>query len=221
MKSHPDYLLMSLCLVALSSPMTSPAATIWTGPPMNFVNIAGTDPTQAANEDRLTANVWITRGTSQGLWNAATESGFTHFLSPQGTEWTDGLLANHASLSYTNWNSWAKFQHGGPPGTLGVNAVVHLIAEDIYLSVTFTSWGMGTGGFTYARSTPLPAVRLIIKLTGNELDISWPQAGGRLQVQTNGLGTTWFTVPNSTTTNHMFIPIDPANGSVFYRLALP
>jgi glucose/arabinose dehydrogenase len=154
MKSHANHLLISLCLVAFSSPMTSPAATIWTGSPTNFVNIAGSDPNQPANQDRLTANVWITRGAFQGIWNAATETGFTHFSSPQGTEWSDGLLANYASLSYADWNSWAKFQHGGPPGTVGVNAVVHLIADDIYLSVTFTSWGSGIGGFSYTRSTP-------------------------------------------------------------------
>src|SRR6266850_8304353 len=107
MKSHANHLLISLCLVAFSSPMTGPAATIWTGPTTNFVNIDGSDPTQAANQDRLTANVWITRGAFQGIWNAATEAGFTQFFSPQGTEWADGALADYASLSYTNWNTWA------------------------------------------------------------------------------------------------------------------
>jgi len=33
--------------------------------------------------------------------------------------------------------------------------VLHLISEDIYLDITFTSWGShGTGGFSYIRSTP-------------------------------------------------------------------
>jgi len=154
MKSHANHLLISLCLVAFSSPIPGPAATIWTGPTTNFVNIAGSDPNQPTNQDRLTADVWITRGAFQGIWNAATEAGFTKFFSPQGTEWSDGLLANHASLSYVDWNTWAKNQHAGPPNTVGVNAVVHLIADDVYLSVTFTSWGMGIGGFSYTRSTP-------------------------------------------------------------------
>ena len=44
-------------------------------------------------------------------------------------------------------------------------------------------------------------------------------------LQTNGpgvgVGTNWATVPGSTVTNRVVVPIDPANGSVFYRLALP
>jgi hypothetical protein len=53
------------------------------------------------------------------------------------------------------------------------------------------------------------------------LQLSWPQSytGWRLLTQTNGLGTTWFTVPGSTTTNQITVPINPANGTVFYRLA--
>ena len=68
---------------------------------------------------------------------------------------------------------------------------------------------------------------LTISVTGNSLDISWPSdhTGWRLESQTNtvqvGLGNNWFTVPNSTTTNHMVIPIDSANGSVFFRMAYP
>jgi glucose/arabinose dehydrogenase len=153
MKSHANYLLITLWLAALSAPFSNRAATLWTGPATNFVNIAGTDPAQATNQDRLTPNVFITRGASQGLWNAATENGFTHFLSPQGTEWSDGLLADYASLSYVDWDTWAKIQHGGPFGTVGVNAVVHLVADDIYVSVTFNSWGGPGGGFSYTRST--------------------------------------------------------------------
>jgi hypothetical protein len=203
--------------------LSGPAATIWTGPATNFVNIAGTDPTQPTNQDRLTGNVWITRGAHFGIWNAATESGFVHFFSPQGTEWSDGLLANYASLTYVDWNTWAKIQHLGPPSTVGVNAVVHLIADDIYLSVNFTSWGAGIGGFSYTRSTPPAANQqppiLTIQLTGNLLDISWPSAGQRLQAQTNALAGNWVDVPNSTTTNRIVTPIDPGNSSVFYRLA--
>jgi hypothetical protein len=134
MKSHVNYLVITLCAAVCCTALSSRAATVWAGPATNFVNIAGTDPTQSTNQDRLTGDVWLTRGAHFGIWNAATESGFVHFFSPQGTEWSDGSLANYASLSYTNWNSWAKIQHSGPPSTVGVNAVVHLIADDIYLS---------------------------------------------------------------------------------------
>jgi hypothetical protein len=54
---------------------------------------------------------------------------------------------------------------------------------------------------------------------GNNLDIAWPAGGGKLQSQTNRLNGTWSTVPDSTGTNHIVVPIDPSNSSVFYRLA--
>jgi hypothetical protein len=68
-------------------------------------------------------------------------------------------------------------------------------------------------------------VRLAFQVLGNLLDISWPVAGGRLQTQTNspgvGITTNWVTFPGSTATNHVVLPMGVANGSVFYRLALP
>ena len=103
---------------------------------------------------------------------------------------------------------------------------MHLIAEDIYLNVLFTSWGQQTGGFSWQRATPSSTgVRLTAQTIGNPLDLSWPVAGRRLQAQTNapgvGITTNWVTVPGSTATNHVVVPIDPANGSAFYRLAIP
>src|ERR1035441_4866092 len=157
MKPHANYILMGLCLAALSGPLSGRAATIWTGPTTTFVNNAGSDPTQAVNQDRLTPNVWITRGSSQGIYNAKTETGFTHDLSPADTEWADGTIANYSSLPYMNWNAWAQSHPGGPVATVGVSAVVHLISDDIYLNVQFTSWGQRTGGFSWQRSTPASA----------------------------------------------------------------
>jgi hypothetical protein len=146
----------SLILMALSA-ASAEAATIWNGPITNFSKANNANPTLAANQDRLTGDIWLTRGSSQGLYNANAESFFSHFSSPAGTQWATGFLTNYASLSYTDWNSWAKGVNAGPPSTVGLNAVVHLIPDDIYLSVRFTSWtgAGGGGGFSYIRSTPL------------------------------------------------------------------
>src|SRR5690349_9473329 len=56
----------------------SPAegAIIWNGPPFAYTQ-PSPDPTQPANQDRLTADVWLTRGTTLGLFNAAMEGFFT------------------------------------------------------------------------------------------------------------------------------------------------
>ena len=154
MKPHTNYVLVGLCLAVLTGPLSGRAATIWNGPTTTFVNPAGADFTLATNQDRLTPNVWITRDTNQGIFNAKTEALFTHFLSPADTEWADGTITNYSSLTYTDWDTWAKNIHLGPPNTVGVNAVLHLKSEDIYLNVQFTSWGGLGGGFSWQRSTP-------------------------------------------------------------------
>ena len=146
----------SIIVLAVSAVQGAP--TIWNGPLTNFTKINGANPSLAANQDRLTLDVWLTRGSSQGLYNANAEGFYSHFFSPSGTEWANGTLANYASLSYTDWNSWAKGVNAGPPSTVGVDAVLHLIPDDVYLSVKFTSWTSGGagGGFSYTRSTPGP-----------------------------------------------------------------
>ena len=142
---HRGMALGLLLLLGLARPGLSPAATIWNGPKISVSDV--TDP------DQMTTKVWLTRGGSQGLYNAKTESGFTHFLSPKDTLWADGTTANYRNLSFTDWNTWSKNLHGGPPGTIGVPAVVHLVSEDIYVDIVFTSWGT-FGPYSYDRATP-------------------------------------------------------------------
>ena len=137
-----------LVLVRLACPMASEAATIWTGPRITKSNADG--------PDQLTALVALTRGSSQGLYNSLQESSFTHFLSPKDTEWADRTTAN-TSLTYTDWDTWAKTIHGGPPSTVGVNAVLHLKTDNIYIDIEFLSWEARSGGYSYTRSTPAVA----------------------------------------------------------------
>ena len=102
---------------------------------------------------------------------------------------------------------------------------VHGFGQDadgeLYALVTNTS-ANGTGGIVYKL---FPAVSLAAQVSGNTLDISWAFAGPSLQVQVNtpgaGIGANWVTVPGSTATNHVVVPIDPSDGSVFYRLSIP
>ena len=68
---------------------------------------------------------------------------------------------------------------------------------------------------------------LMTQMSNGVLTLTWPadRTGWHLQVQTNnmnqGLGANWVDVAGSTTTNQMSIPIDPGNGSGFYRLTYP
>jgi glucose/arabinose dehydrogenase/plastocyanin len=131
----------------------------------------------------------------------------------------DGRLF-YADLQAGTINTLPLPQFGGT-SVLPNGVTVHGFAQDgdgeLYALVTNTS-ANGNGGIVYRL---LPAVQLTIHVSGSNLDITWPVAGGRLQSQTNGLTGTWFTVPGSTATNHVVVPIDPSNTSVFYRLALP
>jgi len=60
-------------------------------------------------------------------------------------------------------------------------------------------------------------------VSGTNLTLAWPvdHTGWILQAQTNGLTGPWVTIPASSSTNQLSVPIDPANQSVFYRLLLP
>jgi hypothetical protein len=64
---------------------------------------------------------------------------------------------------------------------------------------------------------------LSVQSSNGFMEFTWPQdhLGWGLQVQTNDLGTNWVTVPNTTNITAVNLPIDPANGSVFFRLVNP
>jgi autotransporter-associated beta strand protein len=87
---------------------------------------------------------------------------------------------------------------------------------------------LATDGFI-AVVSPIATVptNLTFTATGGTLTLTWPAShtGWVLQAQTNvlgvGLGPVWFDVPGSTATNQFSVPLNPANPTVFYRLALP
>ncbi|HVU99979.1 MAG TPA: hypothetical protein VHH88_01375 [Verrucomicrobiae bacterium] len=193
MNSHKRLLsLLSLLLLFFLGPRfigVATAATIWDGPLVTFSE-PETDPTLEADQDRITPAVWITRAGTMGLFNAVTESAFSHFSSPADTEWANGELANYASLSFTDWNTWAHGINASPFDTVGVDAVLHLITEDIYIGIKFTFWGGAEGGFAYERTTapqiqtvtPIP---LLVSQSGTNLVLTWSDARFSLQTATD------------------------------------
>jgi hypothetical protein len=163
--------------------LAADAATIWTGPQITFSKASGADPNQPANQDRITPAVWITRGDTMGIYNAAAETGYSDG-SPAGTEWAYGTTANVANLLFRRWVDWNGKQ---PPSMVGKAAVVHLIAEDIYIDITFTDWGSrGAGSFAYQRSTasvsppppPPPPPNTIVEFYNTLLDHYFITADG-------------------------------------------
>ena len=176
----PNARIFSLVVVCLFAAPSSPlAATVWNGPDISFSKAASANPMLEANQDRITDSIWITRGTSGGIFNAASETGFT-VSSPVGTEWAWELVgfnwgleiaaSNHDNLQFNTWRNAHGGPGGGPPSTVGVPGVLHLISEDIYIDIMFTAWGQtsGSGGFfAYTRSTapvPEPGTAMLVTL---------------------------------------------------------
>jgi len=146
-----------LLILMMSGVLHASGATIWTGPKTTFSKSAFADPTDPANQDRITDNVWITRANVAGIYNAKTETNYQFFHSPADTEWAFGTTADIGSLTFADWQTWID---SNPPSLPGQDAVLHLISDDIYLDIKFLSWGKGStagGSFSYERSTsPVP-----------------------------------------------------------------
>jgi len=108
---------------------------------------------------------------------------------------------------------------------LGAFAATNLPALGGGLDWDTSGLANGTLRIAPAGLIPPAPTNLTISVCSNALDLLWPadDAGWWLESQTNpptvGLSTNWFPVPGSEATNHLAIPIDPANGTVFYRLA--
>lgn len=159
-------LLRSLAAVALAMvSLGATAATVWDGDPITFEKPI---PSTTATVDAILPGiVELTRGSSGGLYNSVTESRFRSNSSPDDVEWAfsgrngngTASLANYDSLTYANWKT-AVDEHA--QSIAGVDGVMHIISEDIYIGVTMDSWRMGGTAFAYTRTTeptvvPLPA----------------------------------------------------------------
>jgi len=149
-------------------------AAVWTGYDVAFTKAAYADPTDPANQDAITAAVALTRANNQGIYNAVSEVSFLRSASPVDTEWAFAAGNPSEELSATNYAAlvfgvWATANAGNPPSTVGQNAVLHLISEDIYMDIRFTDWGSSNSGgsFAYLRSAapiPEPSTALLVGL---------------------------------------------------------
>ena len=123
---------------------------IWSGPMVQFSKEDNSDSSQESNQDRITSNVWITRGNGGQIFNIAKENSANKANSPVGTSWAKGSIDNIDNLTFEPFRTAV----GQPKAVVGSDLVLYLVDDDIYLSVKFTSWSQGQkGGFAYERSS--------------------------------------------------------------------
>jgi len=143
-------------------------------------------------------------------WNAV--SGAASYNLKRGTANGGPYPTVFSGLTVTNYSDAAV-----------TNAVTY------YYVVTAVSGSESTNSLPVS-AVPLPSLtptNIILQASGGQLQLSWPpdHLGWRLQIQTNdlsqGLGTNWVTMPNSTNVCQTNVTVNPTNGSVFLRLVYP
>tara|TARA_B100001057_G_scaffold425679_1_gene449272 strand:- start:116 stop:598 length:483 start_codon:yes stop_codon:yes gene_type:complete len=138
------------CSKEKNTPNDTSLSNIWNGPTKFFEKKDNTNHLERVNQDSITKNVIITRGNNGGqIYNIAKENEADKYESPIGTEWAIGTLDQIDSLVFESFRLAVK-----PKLAIGKKLVLHLIEDDIYLSVEFKSWSSGKkGGFSYEKST--------------------------------------------------------------------
>jgi hypothetical protein len=161
-------------------------------------------------------------------------------VTPSGLTATAGdgqvVLAWDAPGQATGYNVASSTSFSGPYTIIATNLN----------TLIFTNSGLADGTTYYfvvsavnaagvsSNSVPVSALPIStaapffnIAASGGQIQLIWPRAntGWSLQVQTNalntGIGTNWVTMPGSMLTNQMYFQVNPANESVFFRLAYP
>lgn len=131
---------------------TPSTRTIYEGSSITFEKVDGVSPDDAANQDRITDNVWITRGNDGGeIFNAKTENNSSKGSSPSGTQWAVGSISDVDNLQFADFRDAIK-----PREVVGKDLVVFLTEDEVFIPIKFTKWSTGKdnkGGFAYERAT--------------------------------------------------------------------
>ncbi|MEC7520416.1 MAG: lectin-like protein [Myxococcota bacterium] len=115
---------------------------------VTFEKASMADPTDAANQDCITAAVCVTRASSEGIYNAVSETSYDGDASPADVTFARGYVGQGAALeeweSAVEAGSWWTFQP----------MAMRLVTDGLDFNVVTYRWGMaGSGGaFAWARS---------------------------------------------------------------------
>ena len=163
------------------------------------------------------------------------QSGGTNLMELNQTAATNDLITGMTSVTYsgqliiTNLNgtlaagdTFKLFNAGSYHGAFTSISLPPLGGNLYWTNKLATDGTLGV--IAPVNTTP---TNITVTVVGTTLQVTWPadHTGWWLETQTNtlsvGLHTNWFTVSGSAATNQLWLPIDPANGSVFLRLVYP
>jgi len=132
-----------------------PNKTVWNESEITFTKSDGSNPNEESSQDRITDNVWITRGNDGGqIYNIAIESSANKDSSPKETMWAVGTLGNIDEIMRSPGFKPFRSAVGKPKDVVGKDLIMYSIKDEIYLSVKLISWSEGkAGGFSYKRSS--------------------------------------------------------------------
>jgi autotransporter-associated beta strand protein len=183
---------------------------------------------EAANS---TINVSLGR---LNITNAATFSGAVNLLinrtnSANASEIVAQQFTVNSTATLTVTNLGPAFQGGEVFRLLSQPASFASVTLPAIVSPLSWSNRLGVDGTLVVLGTTVNtnATPLVSAFNQGTLTLSWPSdhTGWRLQAQTNsngsGLGTNWVYVTGTSITNQTTIPVNPAGGTVFFRLVYP
>ena len=142
--------------------------------------------------------------------------------------WTpsSGASGYYIKRSITNGTGYATV--GGSASTNFTDSTVANGTLYYFVTTATNAGGESPNSVQVAvRPVSFTPPQLGLSLNGGQLQFIWPSdhIGWSLQAQTNppgaGLGTSWVTILDSNSTNQMLMPVDLANGSVFFRMIYP
>ncbi len=131
-----------------------PRATVddgYCGDWVRFTVPSDPDTLDPANWDCVTPEVCLTRGSSEGLYNAMAEAGYDRdeYLSPLGTLWADSATADATT---TDFVVWREAVDGDPPSRLYHPLSMFIPEEGRFFDVVVLRWpAWSGGGVTYVR----------------------------------------------------------------------
>jgi fibronectin type 3 domain-containing protein len=143
------------------------------------------------------------------IWNAA--SGATGYNLKRSLTSGSGYVTN-TSLAVTNYTD-----------TLTTNGTMY------YYVVSAVNAGGESANSVEVGARPVSVGALPLNFSvspdGLSMKFNWPSdhTGWRLLMNTNSLANSnaWVTIPNSASTNQMWIPFDPTQNNVFFQLIYP